>query len=268
MQRKLDDSNARKISTAMPSTGFSERRALLRAPFGLAAIAALGATARAAGFDREAARADSLDFDAYLKRCHELAKELISESTADHEPWLFEFARETSRLELASVKRGELKPFGDLKPAIEIGPMRREPPVIVIEWSFEPNAVLPPHNHQPAAVLSVCLEGECRVRHFEFEGAAPKPGADGGFRVRETQDVLLRPGRMTFFALGRDDIHTFRASSKGARGLDINVFLPGEGDWSFMRLDPEPIDASEKLFAARWTGQDPSKALAPTAAKR
>jgi hypothetical protein len=61
-------------------------------------------------------------------------------------------------------------------PPIELGPIHNAAPITIIQWRFAPRAVLPPHNHSPAHVLSICIEGECRVRHFDAVGAPDATG--------------------------------------------------------------------------------------------
>ena len=111
--------------------------------------------------------------------------------------------------------------------------------MLLIEWRLAPHAILPPHNHTPGYVVSLCLEGACRVEHFEIAGDAPAPGEEGEFELRRTRAQLLRPGQATSLTPERDNVHTFRAGPQGALGVDVNVFLPGEGDWSMIELAGE-----------------------------
>jgi hypothetical protein len=144
--------------------------------------------------------------------------------------------------------------FAKFEPPIELGPIHLALPITIIEWRFAPGAVLPPHNHTPAHVLSLCLEGECRVRHFDALGAPPLDSRDP-FRVRETESRVLRAGRSTSLTPDRDNIHTFEAGPEGALGFDINTVLPGEGDWSMLELEDRPIQGYERVFEARWIGK-------------
>jgi len=109
----------------------------------------------------------------------------------------------------------------------------------------------------PAHVLSLCIEGACRVRHFDAVDAPPLDSREA-FRIRETENRILRPGRSTSLTPERDNIHTFEAGPKGALGFDINTFLPGEGDWSGLELDESsgrPREGYERVFEARWIGK-------------
>ena len=115
--------------------------------------------------------------------------------------------------------------------------------------------VLPAHNHTPAHVLSICLQGECRVRHFRTLGRAPGLDSRETFRIHETENRILRPGRSTSLTPARDNIHTFEAGPEGASGIDVNTFLPGEGDWSMLAVDDRPLTGYERRFEAHWTGK-------------
>ena len=105
-------------------------------------------------------------------------------------------------------------------------------------------------------MLSLCIEGECRVRHFDAIGAPPLDSRETfRIRIRETENRVLRAGRSTSLTPERDNIHTFEAGPEGALGFDINTFLPGEGDWSMLDLDDRPLKGYERIFEARWIGK-------------
>jgi hypothetical protein len=225
-----------------------ERRWVLKLPlvlFGSAVAAGRGEAAPGAGFT---------DFTAASRA---LAAELLEKKSLGAEAYLLGLARLGAELEPAEVPRGKLGAFGGYDPRVEFGPIHREQPIFIIQWRFEPGAVLPPHNHTPAHVLSLCLEGECRVRHFDIPQDAPPLDSSETFRVRETENRILRPGRSTSLTPERDNIHTFEAGPEGALGFDVNTILPGEGDWSMLRIEDRPAGAGgyEKVFEARWIGK-------------
>ena len=95
------------------------------------------------------------------------------------------------------------------------------------------------------------------MRHFDAVGAPPLDSRET-FRIRETENRVLRAGRSTSLTPERDNIHTFEAGPEGALGFDINTFLPGEGDWSMLELDESsgrPLQGYERVFEARWIGK-------------
>jgi PCO_ADO len=240
----------RRIDTK-PSPGVSlERRMFLTVPL-LAAGSAFvrGSTAEA--------RANGLTFASFAGSCRSLASELLDEHELDADEYLSRLASLGTSLEPGDVPKGKLGAYGGLEPKVEFGPVQRDLPVLVIQWRFEPGAVLPPHSHTPAYVLSLCLEGECRVRHFDVLGKAPALDSTDTFRVRESENRILRPGRSTSLTPARDNIHTFEAGPEGALGIDVNTMLPEKGDWSHLALDDRPVSPRELTFEARWTGKRP-----------
>ena len=126
-------------------------------------------------------------------------------------------------------------------------------PLAVILWRLDPGAVLPPHNHTPADVLSICLGGEARVRHFDIVGDAPEYSSKKSFLIRESRNILLTPGRMSGLTQAHDNIHTFQAGEQGAVGIDINTVLPGNKDFSFLELSDKPANPEKRVYEAAWT---------------
>jgi hypothetical protein len=226
-----------------PRNGVSfERRLILGLPIALAGSALPSAPLQGGSFS-ELARA-----------CNSLASDLLEKKALTADEYLGRLASLGAGLRFDDVPRGKLGRFASYDPPIELGPIHRELPVTIIQWRFAPGAILPPHNHTPAHVLSLCIEGECRVRHFDALGAPPFDSRET-FRVRETENRVLRPGRSTSLSPDRDNIHTFEAGPEGALGFDLNTFLPGEGDWSMLEIDDRPSRGYERVFEARWIGK-------------
>jgi hypothetical protein len=222
-----------------------ERRMLLALPLALPFRAS-----------RSLASAES-SFTAFTAACRALARELLEEKALGADEYLSRLASLGAGLRAGDVPRGKLGRFARFDPPIELGPIHSELPVNVIQWRFAPGAVLPPHNHTPAHVLSLCIEGECRVRHFD---PIEPPALDSRelFRVRETENRILRAGRSTSLTPERDNVHTFEAGPEGALGFDLNTFLPGEGDWSMLEIDQSSARAEKgyhRVFEARWIGK-------------
>lgn len=226
-----------------------ERRAVLHLP-ALAAIA--GVAGRA--MDEEASET-RVAFQAFAERCEELAAAHLDAGRIDADVYLQRIATLSTRLAGDTLPEVQLRDFGGFDPPVRTAPAHRAPPVVVIQWRLAPGAVLPPHNHTPGYVFSLCLEGQCWVRHFELVGDAPAPGAEGLFHMRKTMAKLLRPGLGSSLTDARDNIHTFQAGPEGAMGIDINTFLPGDGDWSMLKYEEGKREGFTKLYDARWTGK-------------
>jgi len=171
--------------TTTPLAGVRlERRAFLELP-ALTALAIRSAGASPA----------ALDFAAFTKHCETLVREHLDAGRAQPEALLLRLAEAGARLEARGVPRPTLGAFGGYDPEVAFGPIHRALPVLLIQWRLAPHAHLPPHNHTPAYVVSLCLEGACRVEHFEIAGDAPAPGEQGEFELRRTRAQLLRPVR-------------------------------------------------------------------------
>jgi len=147
--------------------------------------------------------------------------------------------------------------FGKLDPPVEFGPVYRGAPIMIVQWKLAPNAWLPPHNHPHYNVVSIGLEGEAVVTHYDVDGDAPPFNSTSAFAVRRTRETLIAPRRVSPLTPSRDNIHTFRSGPKGARGIDINTRAGDDIGFSFLRIDPKPLDAARATYSARWLGQTP-----------
>jgi hypothetical protein len=237
--------------------GYSiERRVFIRAaPM---AIAALALASPSRMFARDAMRSGSsaeeakIDFDDFVKQCLVLARAAQQELSLNEEAHIFRLSEAASRLRLTSVPKAKLGPFVGLDPPVEFGPIKVVPPLAIIQWRLSPGAVLPPHNHNPADVISLCLEGDCTVRHFEIVGTAPEYSSKETFLVRESRNDLLTPGRMSSLSTIRDYIHTFKAGNNGAMGIDINSILPGDKPFSFLEIAEKAREPQKRIYEAVW----------------
>lgn len=235
---------------------FEERRAFLWAPLGVAAAVLLDGSRTVRAINREGKtglmNTRELAFEDFVRECGTLAKQMAGDS----EPWaddhLFRLSGLAARLRLSAVPEGKLGAFANLNPPVEFGPVHFAMPLFIIKWRMAPGATLPAHNHTPGNVVTLCLEGECRVRHFEVAGREPDYSSKETFSIRETQNLLLTPGRMSSLTQKRDQIHTFQAGSRGAVGIDINVALAGDKKFSFLEFSDKPKDADRRIFEAVW----------------
>jgi hypothetical protein len=234
----------------MHDTGFRVvRRRLLWLPAWAAAAFVGGPAAALAGDEG----AGALAWDEFAKLADAGAQPVSNGgSAAAYDAYLFALATYAARLRLESIPRAKVGAFGSLKPHVSFGVATRGAAFVVVEWQMEPGAVLPPHNHPNYSVCTLGVEGEARVRHYEPVGAAPDFASKDAFRVRETRDDLVEPGRISTLSPTRDNIHTFRAGEKGARGVDITTRHGKDAGFSFLAIDDRPADADARVYAARW----------------
>jgi len=257
MDKKLAGLDSMTQEEAVSTPGYSiERRVFIRAaPM---AIAALALASPSRMFAREPMRSgpsaedSKLDFDDFVKQCSVLARAAQQELSLNEEAHIFRLSEAASRLRLTSVPKAKLGAFARLDPPVEFGPLKIVAPLAIIQWRLSPGAVLPPHNHNPADVISLCLEGDCTVRHFDIVGTAPEYSSKEMFLVRESRNDLLTPGRMSSLSTIRDNIHTFKAGKDGAMGIDINSILPGDKPFSFLELADKPREPQKRIYEAAW----------------
>ncbi|HZS44129.1 MAG TPA: hypothetical protein VFC63_03440 [Blastocatellia bacterium] len=195
---------------------------------------------------------NDLDFNSFFNECSALANAAAKNENLNEEDHLCRLLSFVSRLRLQAVPTAKLGLFAGINPPIEFGPIKVSSPLSIIQWKLAPNAVLPAHNHNPADIVSVCLEGETLVRHFDLEGPAPEYSSTQTFRIRETRSDVLTPGRVSTLTQRRDNIHTFIAGDNGALGMDVNSFLPGNKPFSFLDYSSKPIDPKRRVYEAVW----------------
>jgi len=140
------------------------------------------------------------------------------------------------------------------------GPILGSPTFLILEFEMAPNAPIQAHNHVGWSFVSVGVEGEATVRHYEPDGKAPDPGSelDVPFAIREVQRTVLTRGRSSSLTRTRANIHEFRSGPEGARFIDfgVNYGKPNGGYTSFSKLviDESPTDAARGIHTARWIG--------------
>lgn len=194
----------------------------------------------------------------FAARWQESGRRLAASALAIDEVYAAQLAAWIGRIppdRLPRLDVGERKPFRGLL----VGPCWFPAPGIVIEYQMEPGAVLRPHNHPPQVVVTLALEGECEVRHYEPEADAPPCTSIDGttFSVRETKRALLTPGRSTSLTRSRDGIHGFVAGENGATLLDFACATTEDIEtFSYLEIEPEPIRATRDRYRARWIGKE------------
>jgi hypothetical protein len=194
-----------------------------------------------------------LDWNEFLKQATQRAAELHRDSSPQgQDAYLHWLALMAARLQLTTIPATKVGRFEKLDPAVYFGPSYRGQPFFIIEWRMEPGAILPPHCHPNASVCTLGIEGEARIRNFEVIGQAPEFTSRQSFRVRETHNEIITPGRINTLSAARDNIHTFQAGKTGARGMDITSYHGPNIGFSFLELGSKPADAEQRLYEAVW----------------
>lgn len=188
-------------------------------------------------------------WDEFLAEAVPLAQQLLKESPADFDHYLYRVTALALRMRAAPATK--LYPLGVVA-GISLAPSYKGPPFAVIQWRMEPGAVFPAHNHPNYSVCTVGLEGEARIRNYEVVGDAPAFSSRQTFRVRQTHDEIIAAGRANTLSPARDNIHRFEAGPRGARGVDITTLHGADVGFSFIELSGKPADAAQRIYEAVW----------------
>lgn len=211
----------------------------------------------APGSEASPGAAPADDLQAFFARWTPRARELAREENPREDSFVHELSADLVWRESSFFPKRRMTMYSG--EGMTTGPVGRDDVFQLIEILLEPGTVLPPHNHVAYAFVTLCLEGEARVRHFEPEPGAPDAlQLEQDFEVREVQNVLLRPGRVSTLTRTRANVHTITAGPEGARLLDFGLKFPSRGDgpvaFSALEVDPEPTDVARGSYKARWIG--------------
>jgi hypothetical protein len=204
-----------------------------------------GAGSAASAAPHPLTRAEGLD--GLASALSALAPDLATERWAQDR---YVLAAASDGLGLRPVPDAKMFPMGAFAPGVDIGPVGRIGPCVLIRYRLAPDARLPPHDHPNYSVATIGLRGEARVEQFEIEGEAPPYANPGGFRVRRILQRCLGRGDVVTLSPRRDNIHTFRAGPSGAEFFDLTTpHGPDEG-FSYLRLAER--GAIGDVVAASW----------------
>lgn len=224
-----------------------ERRSMLWLS-AAAVTAALGTTTRVRAQDRQPATpSDKLTFDQFLELVAPLAEKMVASKSEEDASYLLTVAAALSRLrDPGPTMRKSMRAF-----AAKHKKAGTRFPVSAMSMRLKPGGGFKPHDHRNYNGVILGLEGELRIRNFEIQGDEAVPPADQTFQVRQTQDDLILPGRISSVGLRRDNIHELVAGKQGARVLDVFTFFGGGGS-HYLDLESKPRDAERRIYDATW----------------
>ena len=199
-----------------------------------------------------------IGFEAFALLVAKLAKAHREGGRENPDAYLANLAALASRLRTESVPSIDLRRYGGFEPPVELGTLREMDDVTLQLWRLAPGARFPARTHGRAHVLTLCLEGECWVKHYEIVGEAPDLDEEGTFRVKKTYERLLRASLTSSLTTERDPIQSLQAGPRGALGLHVTTATEVDrkrADWSLVEVDRGSREGFLKLYDARWLGR-------------
>lgn len=189
-----------------------------------------------------------LSQEEFLARLYTDARRLIDSKGQDEEAYLMTVAAAMSRL---------TDPKAPIRDAMRaFSKARREEgkrfPIGVVSMSLEPGKGFSHHDHLNYNGVIMGVEGEVRIRNYDFVGEIPKTDSDKTFEIRETRNDLILPGRFSTLGQNRENIHDLVAGKKGARVLDVFTFFERNATSRYLQVGDKPKDEETRTFEASW----------------
>jgi hypothetical protein len=137
-------------------------------------------------------------------------------------------------------------------------------PFVATTFRMAPGCVQPAHCHPGGGGITICVEGELTMRHFDLT-PDQKPFTETGADVEVVEKSVTRLERDTFtlFTPTRSNLHQLEAGPSGALCIDLVVQWQGQGQFSYLRWAAEsaalPARPGQRL-RGHWTGMDIAKA--------
>lgn len=230
-----------------------ERRSVLRlsaatVAAGLAACAGPGRVAAGTAPTRPLP-SETLDVAEFLARMSPRAGRFIASGGAREEAYLMAVGELMKRLETPTRAQAREATLDHYRRRRDAGEPRD---VVVMMFALEPGKGFSHHDHRDYNGVILGVEGEAHVRNYDILGDDPVPPEGDVFRIRQTRDDLILPGRLSTLGTSRDNVHELIAGPEGATVLDVFTFMNEDARSYFMEVDPEPRDAERKIFDATW----------------
>ena len=231
-----------------------ERRKLLWVSAGTAAAFLLGPQRAAHAQSRVAnpREGSTSTLEEFLEELLPMARELVASSERNESAYLHRVASMMAKLkDPAADVRSTMRAFRE-KHREEDEPRF---PLGVMQLSLKPGASLPHHDHRNYNGVIVGVEGEIRIRNYDILDPEVAKAEDKTFRIRETQDTLVRPGQYSMLASETNNIHDLKGGDEGGRVLDVFTFFERGARSFYLDVEGEARDAEKRIFDASWRPQ-------------
>ena len=191
---------------------------------------------------------EGIDFAQFLEQMYPVAKRMVASGGRDEEAYLLSIAAALSRLRDPSAPlRQTMQAFR--KQHAESG---KRFPLMAVSMQLKPGRGFSHHDHYQYDGVIFGVEGEVRIRNYDFVGEVPAIDSDQTFRIRETRDDLILPGRISTLGRTRENVHDLVAGKQGARVLDVFTFFAKDATSRYLDVEDKPVDAELRLYEAAW----------------
>lgn len=189
-----------------------------------------------------------LTLSEFLAEVYPLARRVVASNGADEEAYVMTVAAIMSRID---------DPGAPLRDAMRAFRRERQQegerfPLAAVSMRLEPGRGFAHHDHLNYNGVIMGIEGEVRIRNYDIQGEAPPIDSKKTFRIRETRDDLILPGRFSTLGRNRDNVHDLVAGKTGARVLDVFTFFEKNATSRFLDVEKEPRDEQARVYDAAW----------------
>jgi len=184
----------------------------------------------------------------FLEQLYPQARRLIDSKAHHEEAYLMTVAALMSRL------RDPKAPIRDAMR--QFSKQRRKQgerfPIGAMAMRLKPGKGFSHHDHLNYNGVIMGIEGEVRIRNYDFDGEVPPIDSDKTFTIRETRDDLILPGRFSSLGQKRENIHDLVAGKQGARVLDVFTFFAKNATSRYLTVAEKPRDSEARIYEANW----------------
>lgn len=193
-------------------------------------------------------RPEGMSYADFLADLYPKANRLIESKGKDEEAYLLTVAAAMSRLRDPKAPiRKAMREFRDANRT-----QGKRFPIGVASMGLKPGKGFSHHDHLNYNGVIMGIEGEVRIRNYDFVGEVPPNDSTKTFAVRETRDDLILPGRFSSLGCNRENIHDLVAGKKGARVLDVFTFFESNATSRYLEVGNKPKDAEARTYEASW----------------
>lgn len=184
----------------------------------------------------------------FLEQLYPQARRLVDSKAKDEEAYLMTVAAAMSRL------RDPKAPIRDAMRQFSAQHRKQGErfPIGAAAMNLKAGKGFSHHDHLNYNGVIMGLEGEVRIRNYDFQGKVPATDSTDTFEIRETRDDLILPGRFSSLGQKRENIHDLVAGKKGARVLDVFTFFARNATSRYLNVEDKPRDAEARTFEATW----------------